>query len=55
MTMMNDDDDVKIVSDVLDDVQSKEKTKRKNVSLLLDCSLFEFARPLLSRLYVKLT
>lgn len=37
MTMMNDDDDVKIVSDVLDDVQSKEKTNRKNVSLLLDC------------------
>lgn len=37
MTMMNDDNDVKIVSDVLDDVQSKEKTKRKNVSLLLDC------------------
>lgn len=41
MTMMNDDDDVKIVSDVLDDVQSKEKNKKKkriSTSRLLLCS-----------------
>lgn len=40
MTMMN-DDDVKIVSDVLDDVQSKEKNKKKkrvSISRLLLCS-----------------